>query len=82
MGRRTGVRQADEDDLRLHAEVGGARVQRRLEGIARVQAAAHVQKCQMSVLRSSRPPRACCPPQAAPQERDHMATGYYAGSMG
>lgn len=41
MGRRTGVGQADEDDLRLHAKVAGARVQRRLERVARVQAAAH-----------------------------------------
>ena len=42
MGRRTGVGQADEDDLWLHAKVLGARVQRRLERVPRVQAAAHM----------------------------------------
>ena len=48
MGRRTGVGQADKDDLRLHAKVLGARVQRRLERVARVQAAAHiVMPCQI-----------------------------------
>ena len=41
-GRRTGVGQADEDDLRLHAKVLGARIQRRLERVPRVQAAAHM----------------------------------------
>lgn len=47
MGWRTGVGQADKDDLRLHAKVAGARVQRRLQGVARVQAAAHMQaSCQ------------------------------------
>ena len=48
---RTGVGQADEDDLRLHAKVLGARVQRRLQRVAWVQAAAHtLTPCQIKGL--------------------------------